>query len=83
MAAKTVGFAITDEDRPQLEALVEHFGQGNRSEFLRAAMKRMRHEVWAEKMAGIQGAVREDLGGRVVPREEVTALVKKTLHTSG
>ncbi len=80
MAAKTVRFAIPDEERPELDALVAYFANGNRSEFLMAAMKRMKHQMWAEKMCGRQAAVREDLGGRVVPREEVTAMVKKTLR---
>jgi Arc/MetJ-type ribon-helix-helix transcriptional regulator len=41
MAAKTVGFAVADEDRDILDRLVERYGRGNRSEFLRAAMKVM------------------------------------------
>lgn len=82
MTAKTVGFAIADEDQERLQALVDHYGHGNRSEFLRAAMKRMTHDMWAEKMRGLQDDVREELGGRVVSREEVTALVKKTLRSS-
>jgi Arc/MetJ-type ribon-helix-helix transcriptional regulator len=45
MAAKTVGFAIADEDRAQLDALVEHYGHGNRSEFLRVAIKHLRHDM--------------------------------------
>ena len=82
MGAKTVGFAIAEEDQDTLQALVEHFGHGNRSEFLRAAMKRMTHDMWAEKMRRLQDQAREDLAGRVVSREEVTALVRKTLHSS-
>lgn len=82
MTAKTVGFAIADEDQPRLQALVEHFGNGNRSEFLRAAMKRMTHDMWAEKMRDLQSQARDELDGRVVSREEVTALVKKTLRAS-
>lgn len=81
MSAKTVGFAIADEDQAKLQALVDHFGHGNRSEFLRAAMKRMTRDMWAEKMRGLQAQAREELSGRVVSREEVTALVKKTLRS--
>lgn len=82
MGAKTVGFAIADEDQAKLQTLVDHFGHGNRSEFLRAAMKRMARDMWAEKMCGLQGQARDELAGRVVSREEVTALVKKTLRSS-
>ena len=38
MAAQTVGFAVADDDRPMLDRLVERYGHGNRSEFLRVAM---------------------------------------------
>ena len=77
MAAKTVGFAIAEEDGPVLESLVEHFGHGNRSEFLRVAMKRLSRDMRAEKFQQLQEAARTDLGGRVVTREEVLALVRK------
>ncbi len=81
MSAKTVGFVIADEDQAKLQTLVDHFGHGNRSEFLRVAMKRMTRDMWAEKMRGFQDQAREDLAGRVVSHEEVTALVKKTLRS--
>jgi len=82
MTAKTVGFAIADEDRAQLDALVEHFGNGNRSEFLRVAMKRLRRDMLAERLQQLQAQAREDLGGRVVSPEEVTSLVKQALRES-
>ncbi|GAA1850945.1 hypothetical protein [Myceligenerans crystallogenes] len=81
MTAQTIGFAVADEDREQLDALVEYFGHGNRSEFLRVAMKRMRHEMWAERMRGIQARGRAEMGGRVVSREEVAARVAEVLET--
>lgn len=80
MAAKTVGFAIADEDREQLDALVEHYGNGNRSEFLRVAMKRLHRDMLAERMQQLQSRARTELGDRVVTRDEVTALVKQTLR---
>ena len=80
MAARTVGFAIADEDREQLNALVEHYGNGNRSEFLRVAMRRLHRDMLAERMQELQARAREELGGRVVTRDEVTALVKQTLR---
>lgn len=50
---------IADEDQPELQALVDHFGHGGRSEFLRVAMKRRAHDRWAEKMRGLQDRARE------------------------
>jgi len=82
MAAKTVGFAVAEEDAAGLKELVDHFGHGNRSEFLRVAMQRMRHELFAERMRGLQAESREQLGGRVVSRDEVGALVKRVLADS-
>lgn len=80
MAAKTVGFAIADEDREQLDALVEHFGRGNRSEFLRVAMKRLHRDMLAERMQQLQSRARAELGGRPVSREEVADLVKQAIR---
>jgi hypothetical protein len=80
MAAKTVGFAIADEDREQLDALVEHYGKGNRSEFLRVAMKRLHRDLLVERMQALQSRAREELGGRIVTRDEVSALVRQTLR---
>jgi Arc/MetJ-type ribon-helix-helix transcriptional regulator len=79
MSAKSIGFAVAEEDEPLLEQLVVHFGHGNRSEFLRAAMKRMRHEMFAERMRALQADVRADLGGRVVPVEEIVERVHAIL----
>lgn len=58
--------------------LVEHYGQGNRSEFLRVAMKRLEHDMLANRLIEIQRSVRAELGGRVFTEEEVVDLVRKT-----
>jgi Arc/MetJ-type ribon-helix-helix transcriptional regulator len=77
MRAKTVGFAIADEDRELLDQLVDEFGGGNRSEFLRVAMRRMRHEMLAQRFREIQKEAHELEGGRVLTEDEVLALVKQ------
>jgi Arc/MetJ-type ribon-helix-helix transcriptional regulator len=82
MAATTVRFAIADEDRAKLKELVHYFGHGNRSEFLRVAMKRLRRDKMAENLQRIQAQMREDIGGRVVSPEEVTEMVKSVLRES-
>jgi Arc/MetJ-type ribon-helix-helix transcriptional regulator len=78
MRAKTVGFAIADSDRSRLEILVEHYGQGNRSEFLRVAMKRLEHEMLAERLVALQSSVRAELGGKVYSEQEAAELVRKS-----
>lgn len=41
------------------------------------------HEQWVVKMRGFQFNARDQLSGRVVSREEVTALVKKRRRDTG
>lgn len=76
MAAKTVGFAIAEEDRALLEDLVEFYAAGNRSEFLRLAMKRMARDRFAKRLADLQGDVKRDLNGRVYTTEEIVQMCK-------
>lgn len=76
-SAKTVGFAIADEDRELLNRLVEHYGGGNRSEFLRLAMKRMEHERLAERLVQTREQVSKELQGRVYSEQEILDLVAK------
>lgn len=81
MSAKTVGFAIAEEDRPQLDQLVEHFAHGNRSEFLRIAMRRLNRDRIAENLQSIQSQARAELHGRVVSPEEVAEMVRSVLRS--
>jgi hypothetical protein len=76
MRAKTVGFAISDKDRELLDRLSDHYGNGNRSEFLRLAMKRMEHERIAQRFIETRKQINEELGGRVLTSEEVLEAIK-------
>ena len=76
MAAVTVGFAIAEEDRALLEDLVAFYADGNRSEFLRLAMKRMARERFAERLSALQSDLKKDLNGRVYTTEEIVAMCK-------
>ncbi|MFM6962867.1 MAG: hypothetical protein ACKOWJ_01155 [Micrococcales bacterium] len=75
--AKTIGFAVADEDRALLDQLVEQYGNGNRSEFLRVAMKRMARQAFAERFNGIKAAIRSDLGSQVFTEADVEVLVRQ------
>ena len=79
MRAKTVGFAIADEDRPLLDELVAEYGGGNRSEFLRYALKKISRDRLAERLSKLQLDAREDMDGKVYTTEETQALIKKVL----
>ena len=54
MASITVGFSIPVEDQPKLEHLVQTFGNGNRSAFLRVAMQHMEVLERAERLRDLQ-----------------------------
>ena len=82
MGAKSVGFAVTDEDMPLLDELVEEFGGGNRSEFLREAMRVMRHEMRAKRLRALQAETKAALGGRLLTRTEVDDLIKRASVTN-
>jgi Arc/MetJ-type ribon-helix-helix transcriptional regulator len=77
MAAVTVGFAIAESDRALLDELVDFYAQGNRSEFLRLAIKRMERDRFAQRMQDLQAEVRAQLGGKVLSPQEVADLVRE------
>jgi Arc/MetJ-type ribon-helix-helix transcriptional regulator len=54
MASRTISFAVADEDRERLDRLVEHFGNGNRSAYLRATLKVMESLRRAERLRDLQ-----------------------------
>jgi hypothetical protein len=54
MSAQTLGFAVQSEDRPVLDELVEYFGQGNRSAYLRATLKVMKSIMIADQLRDAQ-----------------------------
>jgi hypothetical protein len=76
MAAVTVGFAIAEEDKALLEELVAFYADGNRSEFLRMAMKKMARDRFAKRLTDLQGDIRSDLDGRVYTTEEIVKMCK-------
>lgn len=54
MTTTTIGFAVSDEDRPLLERLVARFGKGNRSEYLRETLRVMESIAIAEELQELQ-----------------------------
>ena len=65
MPTRTVGFAVDDTDLPRLDRLARKFAHGNRSAFLREAMRQMEVVERAERLAGLQayGAERSAAAG--------------------
>jgi hypothetical protein len=54
MSTSTVGFAVADEDRDRLARLVDYFGGGNRSAYLRATLAVMESLARAERLRELQ-----------------------------
>ena len=54
MTTTTIGFAVSDEDRPLLDRLVARFGKGNRSEYLRETLRVVESIAIAEELQELQ-----------------------------
>jgi Arc/MetJ-type ribon-helix-helix transcriptional regulator len=83
MATKTIGFAIADEDRERLDRLVERFGGGNRSAYLRATFKVMESLERAERLRGLQAANHRRLAERGIDDEELAERIRASYKESG
>jgi Arc/MetJ-type ribon-helix-helix transcriptional regulator len=82
MTSITIGFSIPKEDEERLQRLVHRFGQGNRSAFLRAAMKHMEVLDRAERLDDLSRYGAERLAARGLSLDEIPALVKQVLADS-
>lgn len=78
MSARTVGIAIADELRPALDEVVAYFGHGNRSEFLRLAVRDYQGRLRLEQMHALRDQARDERGGRRYSSDEVLALIRET-----
>ncbi|MHB1712382.1 MAG: ribbon-helix-helix domain-containing protein [Acidimicrobiales bacterium] len=79
MPTKTVGFAIASEDEERLDRLTSKFGHGNRSAFLREAMRQMEVVDRAARLAALQeyGTERSAAAGMSV--DDAVQVVKRAL----
>ena len=78
MRAKTVGIAVSDDLRPALDEVVDHFGGGNRSEFLRLAVREYQARLRLERLHGIREEVRSEREGRQLSLDEIMELIRST-----
>jgi Arc/MetJ-type ribon-helix-helix transcriptional regulator len=79
MATKTVGFAIAEEDEARLERLTERFGHGNRSAFLREAMRQMEVIDRAERLADLQAYGAERSAAEGLSADDALEVVRRVL----
>jgi Arc/MetJ-type ribon-helix-helix transcriptional regulator len=73
--AKTVGFALPEDMLDDLEAVVNEFADGNRSEFLRIAVRHYRAKMMADRMAALRAEAKAQRGGRTYTADEVRVMV--------
>lgn len=79
MATKTVGFAIAEEDEARLERLTERFGHGNRSAFLREAMRQMEVIDRAQRLADLQAYGAERSAAAGLSADDALEIVRRVL----
>lgn len=77
--AKTVGFAVADDDREILDELVAYFGNGNRSEYLRATFKVMRSVKRAEEWRRLQAYGQQRLAEQGWTIDDIPRLVREAI----
>ena len=82
MASQTIGFAIADEDRERLDRLVEYFGNGNRSAYLRATLKVMESLRRADRLRELQAANHRRSAERGISAEDLPDLVREAYKGS-
>lgn len=75
----TIGFAVEESDRARLDHLADVFGGGNRSAFLRVAMKVMDRYERAQRLSEIQAYGAERLAASGYGVEDIPDLVAKAL----
>jgi hypothetical protein len=83
MAAQTLGFAVQPEDRAVLDELVEYFGAGNRSAYLRATLKVMKSIMIADQLRESQAYGQQRTAEMGVEPGDVSAQVQNFLKGAG
>ncbi len=79
MSTSTLGFAVADEDRPVLDELVEYFGNGNRSAYLRATLKVMRSVKLAEELRKLQAYGQSTLAAQGLTLDDVADVTRRVV----
>jgi hypothetical protein len=82
MTAQTLGFAVQPEDRPVLDELVDYFGAGNRSAYLRATLKVMKSIMIADQLRESQAYGQQRIADLGVEPADVPARVQEFLKGS-
>lgn len=79
MGTRTIGFAVAEEDVERLERLTQKFGQGNRSAFLREALRQMEVVERASRLTELQAYGSERSAAAGLTHEDAVDVVRKVL----
>lgn len=82
MTTKTIGFAVAEEDVAMLNELVEYFGNGNRSAYLRATMKIMQSVRLAEELQELQAYGQGRLAAKGLDIDDIPMITRQVLKGS-
>jgi hypothetical protein len=80
MSTRTIGFAVDEEDRAVLDELVDYFGGGNRSAYLRATLRVMTSVKLAEELRDAQAYGQLRLAEKGLTLDDVPGITKKVLE---
>lgn len=80
MATKRIGFGVNTEDERRLHYLIERFGHGNRSAFLREAMRQMEVVDRAGRLADLHAYGVERRAAAGLGPDEALAIVGRVLE---
>lgn len=78
MATTSVGFAVSDEDRARLDELVDYFGGGNRSAYLRATLTVMDSIRRAEVLRSLQARSNQRLAEQGIEVSDLDDLIRSS-----
>ena len=79
VATKTIGFAVEEKDLPRLDRLTRRFAGGNRSAFLREAIRQMEVVERAERLARLQAYGAERAAETGAGHEQAVEVVRRVL----
>lgn len=80
VSTRTIGFAVEEADLPRLDRLSRHFAGGNRSAFLREAMRQMEVVERATSLAEIQTYGAERAAETGVTYDQAVEVVHRVLR---
>src|SRR5215470_8941993 len=79
MTAQTLGFAVQPQDRAVLDELVDYFGAGNRSAYLRATLKVMKSIMIADQLRESQAYGQQRTAELGIDPSDIPARVQEFL----